>query len=168
MSTGTESGEGIIDRFARRTGELFSWLFFASMLIIAWEVVLRYGFNAPTIWAHDVTTAICAVAFLVSGLYTLNRRQHIAITILHERLPVRARRVLDVINYLIVLVFLALLTYQGWGDAVKSVGMMETAGTASRLPIPAIVKSALVFAAAFMFVQVLAQLRRLIARGPRP
>ena len=159
--------EPLIDRFARRTGELFSYLFFACMVIIAYEVIARYGFNAPTIWAHDATTTLCAVGFLVSGVYTLQRRAHIRISLLYDRLPGAVRRALDVVNGLIMLAFVGLLGWQSSLDAWKSISIMETAGTASRLPLPPIVKAAMVFACAAMFVLGLAQLARSSRRGDR-
>jgi len=147
-----EPREPWVDRIARQTGELFSYLFLACMLIIAYEVLARYGLNAPTIWAHDLTIALCAVGFLMSGLYALRRRSHIRISLVYERLSARMRRALDVINGLIMLVFLGALAYQAAQSAYKSVSIMETAGTASRMPIPAIAKSALLIACVTMFV----------------
>jgi TRAP-type mannitol/chloroaromatic compound transport system permease small subunit len=156
--------EPVIDHLARRTGELFSYVFLASMVIIAYEVVMRYGFNAPTVWAHDTTTALSAVGFLISGIYTLQRRAHIRITFVYERLSAGARRWLDMINGAIVLLFLGLLGYQSSLDAWKSILIMETAGTASRLPIPPIVKSALALACAGMFVLAATHLARTARR----
>lgn len=147
----------MVDRFSRQTGELFSYLFFACMVIIAYEVLARYGLNAPTIWAHDLTIALCAVGFLMSGLYALRRRSHIRISLVYDRLPARIRRWLDVINGLIMLIFLGALAYQAAQSAYKSVSIMETAGTASRMPIPAIAKSALLIACVTMFVLGLVQ-----------
>jgi len=155
-----------VDRLARRTGEWFSFLFLACMAIIAWEVFARYGLNAPTIWAHDLTIALCAVGFLVSGVYTLRRGAHIRISLVYDKLPGRVRRVLDVVNGLIMLAFLALLLWQGAQDAWKSVAMMETAGTASRIPIPAIAKSALVLACALMLILGAAQTWRVLRGRP--
>lgn len=144
--------EAMIDRIARRTGEVCSYLFLLCMLIIAYEVFARYGLNAPTIWAHDLTIALCSVGFLLSGLYTLQRRAHIRISLVYDRLPQAVRRVLDMINGLIMLTFLGLLAYQTAQSAYKSVSIMETAGTASRIPIPAIAKTALLIACVLMFV----------------
>ena len=173
------SGEGgrepPIDRIARRTGELVSYLFFVCMLIIAWEVVARYGFNAPTIWAHDLTIALCSVGFLLSGLYTLQRRAHIRISLVYDRLPAGARRVLDIVNGLIILTFLGLLGYRSAGDAWRALAIMEDAGTASRIPLPTIAKTAIFIACVLMFALAAAHLARSLrgqavppSQGPRP
>ncbi len=161
-------GRGPIDRLSRRVGEAFSYTFLACMLIIAYEVVARYGFNAPTIWAHDTTTALCAVGFLISGVYTLQRRQHIRITFVTDKLPASARRWLDVINGVIIVAFLALLTFEGVGQAAKSIRIMETAGTASQLPLPPIVKTALVIAAGLMLLQATVHVWRAIRGRAAP
>ena len=161
-------GRNPIDRLSRRVGEAFSATFFACMVIIAYEVVARYGFNAPTIWAHDATTALCAVGFLISGVYTLQRRQHIRITFVYDKLPAPARRWLDVINGLIIVAFLALLALEGVGEAAKSIRIMETAGTASRLPLPPIVKTALAVAAGLMLLQATVHLWRAVRGRAAP
>lgn len=158
--------EPFIDRAARRTGELFSYLFFACMLIIAWEVFARYGFNAPTIWAHDLTIALCSVGFLMSGLYTLQRRAHIRVSLVYDKLPARARRALDAVNGLIILAFLGLLGYRSAGDAWTSLKIMEDAGTASQIPLPAIAKTAIFIACASMFALAAAQWTRGLRRRP--
>ncbi len=161
---GSDHGEGPIDRLSRLVGEWFSLIFFVCMAIIVYEVIARYGFNAPTIWAHDTTTALCAVGFLISGVYTLQRRQHIRITIVYDKLPAPVRRGLDLFNGLIILIFLGLLVYQTAPDAYKSIRIMETAGTASQLPLPPIVKTALVIACALMFLQAAVHLRAALRR----
>lgn len=141
-----------IEWLSRHIGQLFSFLFLICMVIIAYEVVMRYGVNAPTVWAHDVTTALCATGFLLSGLYTLQRRAHIRVSLVYERLPAGFRSLLDIVNGLIILGFLGLLGFQSTKSAIKSVSIGETAGTASQLPLPAIVKTALAVACILMFL----------------
>lgn len=153
-----------IERAARRAGEWGSFLFLACMAVIAWEVAARYGFSAPTVWAHDVITILAAVGFVVSGLYTMERRAHIRVTLVYERLPARVRRAVDILNALIVLSFVGLLGAQTAFDAARSIRIMETAGTASRLPLPPIVKTALALTCIAMFALGLVHLARTLRR----
>ena len=156
----------MIEWLSERIGRLFSFLFLICMAIIAYEVVMRYGINAPTIWAHDVTTALCATGFLLSGLYTMQRRAHIRVSLVYEHLPSAVRDVLDVVNSLIILGFLGLLGYQSTKSAITSVSIGETAGTASQLPLPAIVKSALATVCILMFILALVHLIQSLTRQP--
>lgn len=155
---------GVVDAVARHIGQLFSFVFLICMAIIVYEVTMRYGAGAPTVWAHDVTTVLCATGFLLSGVYTLHRRAHIRITVVYDRLPAAARGALDVINGLIMLAFFGLLGYQATKSAITSVGIMETAGTASQIPIPAIVKTALALACWLMLALALVHLAQVLER----
>ncbi len=149
MQSGT--GNSRVERTCRRAGEIFSFLFLACMAIIAFEVIARYGFAAPTVWAHDVITILAAVGFVMSGFYTMERRAHIRVTLIYDRLPPGIRQGVDILNGIIVLTFVGLLGAQTAVDAWESIRIMETAGTASRLPLPPIVKSALALACFAMF-----------------
>ncbi len=160
----------MIGRVCKWVGETCSYIFFICMLIIAYEVVMRYVLNAPTVWAHDLITALCAVGFLISGVYTLYRRAHIRISIIYEKLPRRVQRWLDVFNGVITLTFLGLLGYQSTFSAAKSIRIMETAGTASQLPLPPIIKTAMVVACVLMFALALVHTWRALQalRGHEP
>ena len=102
-----------IDRLSKTVGEAVSYVFLASVVIISYEVVARYFFNAPTIWAHESTIALTAIGFVFGGAYTMQRRGHIAITIVYSLFPPRFRKVLDVFNVLVELFYLSLLFYAG-------------------------------------------------------
>lgn len=153
-----------VDKASLVVGRWCSFLFLICMGIIAWEVVARYVLNAPTIWAHDATTALCAVGFVISGVYTLANRQHIRISVIYDLLPARVKWLFDLIGFVITIGFLGLLAYQAYGSAVKSIRIGETAGTASQIPLPPIIKTALFVAAALMAVQALVFLLRALRR----
>ena len=42
-----------IDRFTERSALLFAWLLVPLLVVVAWEVVARYGFGARTRWAYE-------------------------------------------------------------------------------------------------------------------
>ncbi|MBI4628135.1 MAG: hypothetical protein HY729_05465, partial [Candidatus Rokubacteria bacterium] len=45
----------VIDAFTDWWGKIACWLILPMVLGLTYEVVARYGFNAPTIWAFDMT-----------------------------------------------------------------------------------------------------------------
>ncbi len=163
-----KSGNTAVERVCRRAGEVFSYLFFLCMAIIAYEVVARYGFGAPTVWAHDVITILAAVGFVMSGFYTMERRAHIRVTLVYDRLPAPVQRAIDILNGVIVLAFVGLLGAQTAIDAWRSILIMETAGTASQLPLPPIVKSSLALACLAMFVLGAVHFARALRATVRP
>ena len=89
-------------------------LMMAAMFVLVFtNVVTRYGFGFSINWAEEVASFLMIwVTFLGAGL-ALREGRHVAIDVLQDRLPERARRVLRVALALVIVVFLALLTWFG-------------------------------------------------------
>jgi TRAP-type mannitol/chloroaromatic compound transport system permease small subunit len=66
-----------LDKAALWSGWLVSWLIIPMVLALVYEVVARYFFNAPTIWAYDVTFITYGTFFMLGSAYTLQRAGHI-------------------------------------------------------------------------------------------
>jgi TRAP-type mannitol/chloroaromatic compound transport system permease small subunit len=155
-----------VDRLSLLLGHVLCWLFALGVVLTAWEVVLRYGFNAPTVWVHDSVIALSAICFVFGGAYALSERSHICITSIYDRIAPGPKRWLDALNALFAAIFLGGLTYAAAIQAWRSWGLMETSGRAWDVPIPVLLKSVLFLGAALMTVQALrhavAALRRRI------
>jgi len=128
-------------RGTRVLGECASILFVVIVAISAYEVIMRYAFQSPTIWVHEISVALAAIAFALGGPYVHATRQHIAITFFLDRMQERSRRALRVFQTLVSLIFLGFLAYAAGEQAIASVADGETSGTALNLPIPALLKS---------------------------
>ena len=156
------------DRVVERFGELASYLFIVIVAISAYEVVMRYVFDAPTIWVHELAVALAATCFVIGGPLVHQRQQHITISVIYERLGARAQRVARALGSLLTLVFCLLLAYAATQQAIVALRAGETTGTAINWPIPAYLKTLFALAVALMAVQslvhLLADLRRLRAR----
>jgi len=92
---------GFIGRWIDRGGILFAAGIVVSMLVLLNEVLLRYLFNAPTIWAHETTIFLCGAAFIYGGLYCAARDKHIRVVLIYDLLPPSIRRVFNVVISLI-------------------------------------------------------------------
>ncbi len=171
-----------IDRLSIFLGEKISYVFLVSVIITAYEVVMRYGFNAPTTWVHDGATALSATGFLMSGCYVLQQRRHISITVIYDAMPRGIAKILDLVNSSIVVAFLGLLTWASFKQALPAVAWgrwdsrvsfwgLETSAHAWDVPVPAYLKTVLLIAAAVMLAQALVHLwvdiRGLFEKAPR-
>lgn len=157
-----------IDRLSDLVGRAFSYVFLLSILVMVFEVISRYLFNAPTIWAQDSTTALTATGFALGGVYTMQQRGHISITIIYACFPPRIRALLDVFIQGVILFFLCALIYGGVLIAERSWSSMETSGSAWNQPTPVLLKTVLVVGAALMVLQAsvhLLQAIRSLVRG---
>ena len=66
-----------IDTFVLVCGKGVAWLILPMVMSLVWEVTARYGFNAPTEWAYDMTFMLYGTFFMVGSAWTLQRGGHI-------------------------------------------------------------------------------------------
>ena len=90
-----------IDRFTDWTGTVISWLSVPLVAAVAYEVVARYLFNAPTIWAFDVTYMLYGTLFMLGAAYALHKGAHIRTDFFWEQFSTRKKGVIDTISYVL-------------------------------------------------------------------
>ena len=76
-SAGLVRAVGFFDAFSLWSGRIVGWLIIPMVLSLVWEVVARYWFNAPTVWAYDMTYMLYGTFFMLGSAYTLLRGGHI-------------------------------------------------------------------------------------------
>ncbi len=152
---------GILGRWIDKTGLVFAFGIVLSMLILLNEVVLRYVFNAPTIWAHETTIFLCGAAFLYGGLYCSARDRHIRVVLIYDALPDGARRILDIVISVICMLSSGVFAWAAWlmvqRAAFRPDGSfrLERSGSAWDPVYPGLIKVFLLIVLAVMAVQFL-------------
>ena len=126
-------GRGI-DRFGDGLGRLAGWLYFATGVLIVWEVCARYLFVAPTIWAEELSRLLLMWATFLPMATLLRQRAHIRIPLLTERLGATARRALEAFTLAWVAAFCFVVVWYGWDIAADSLRVGRTSGTMMDLP----------------------------------
>jgi TRAP-type mannitol/chloroaromatic compound transport system permease small subunit len=96
------------------SGKVTSYLVWVGALMLSWEVASRYLFNAPTIWAHGYSQRIFGTYFILIGAFTLLRGGHVRVDLLTNLFSFRVRKVLDLVNYMFLLLWGAVLITDGW------------------------------------------------------
>ena len=146
------------DRISELIARAASYLFLVIVVIATYEVVMRYAFNAPTTWVHEVSVMLAAAAFVIGGPVVHQTRHHIAITFIFERMSPRRQQWASAIGSVLTLAFLLLLTYAATRQAWLSIEIVERSGTALNWPVPMILKSIFAIGAALMVVQTVVHL----------
>ncbi len=108
-----------IDRFTDFTGTLVAWLNVPLVLIVAYEVISRYAFEAPTIWAFDLSYMFYSTIFMLGAAYALHKGAHIRTDFFYERWTIRTRGWIDAVAYIVfffpaLTVLLAVSWGEGW------------------------------------------------------
>jgi TRAP-type mannitol/chloroaromatic compound transport system permease small subunit len=89
-----------IDRFTERSGLWFAWLLVPLLAAVAWEVVARYVFDAPTRWAYEAIYMLYAALFMLGAAYGLRVGAHVRTDFLWERWSPRTRAAIEIVAYL--------------------------------------------------------------------
>lgn len=83
------------------SGRLFAWLVIPLVGGLTYEVVARYVFRAPTIWAYDISYMLYGSHFMLGAAYTLYMRGHVRTDIFYDRFSARTQGIIDAIFYLL-------------------------------------------------------------------
>ncbi len=63
-----------------------------------YEVISRYVFDKPTLWANELSLWIAAFVFLLAGQYAMQQRSHIRIYIIYDLMPRWAQKAFDCVS----------------------------------------------------------------------
>ena len=91
-----------IDIISKWSGKIFCWLVIALTAVVGGDVIARYAFNQPSIWAYDTALYIYSYLFLLGGAYVQWQRAQIRVDILFNRFPPRARVAIEIFFFLAI------------------------------------------------------------------
>jgi TRAP-type mannitol/chloroaromatic compound transport system permease small subunit len=142
-----------IDQISEWSGRIFVWLVIPLAILVAFEVVSRRFFNAPHIWATEVTDYIYGPHFMLVAAYTLLYKAHVRIDVIYMRFSPRTRGILDLITYLMFFYpFIIIVLYQGVIFAHTSWSIGETSESAALRVVP-LIKTTIPVTAALLLIQ---------------
>ena len=103
-----------IDAISEVTGKSIRWLMLVIMSITVYDVVMRYFFNAPTIWAYELSGLLLCPFWLLGGAYVLLHDGHVRLDIWYRRLAPRKQAITDLVTYTLFFFYCGLLLIYGW------------------------------------------------------
>lgn len=149
---------GWVDRFTWVICRVTSFLPGAIVIVMSVEVVMRYVFARPTLWANELSLWIAGAVYLLAGLYAMQQRSHIRITLLYDVVPRWLKHTCDVIALFFLLVFVAAVIWGGFGEAWAKLLRWERFGTAWDPPIPATMKPLILLVLVLTAIQAISNL----------
>ena len=155
-----------IDAFTRFFGKAIAWLILPMVLSLVWEVVARYFFDAPTVWAYDMTFMLYGTFFMVGSAWTLQRGGHIRTDVYYMKWSKRTQARVDLVCY--VLFFFPAVAAFAWLSSAyfwKSFEQNEHIVTSPWMPIVYPFKFVIPLATALLLIQGLAQFIRAVHAG---
>jgi len=151
------------DRLSGWFGKAFGWLIMFMAIGVGYEVLVRYGFNAPTSWAFDMSYIAYGTLFMMGGAYTLSRGGHVRGDFIYRLWkPKTQARVEFVLYFLFFFPGVIALIVAGWKYAERSWRYLEVSVN-SPAGIPVFhFKTVIVVAGVLLFIQGIAQVFRCV------
>ena len=143
-----------IDLFNLRVGQIACWLtvpVFASMF---YEVIARHFFNAPTMWAYDISRMFAGAMFMLGAGYALSKGVHIRADFIYRKWSIRRQASVDLTLYLLFyfpgLIGAANACYK---YAYKSWSQMEKGMDTAWMPLLGPIKTVLLIGLVLLLIQ---------------
>lgn len=143
-------------------------LMFGALL---YEIIARYVFSSPTIWATEFAQMLFGAYVMLSGGYLLANKGHVNVDIFYNRLTPTAQAITHLLTSFLFFTFIIVLIREGWIMASESVDMQETSSSAWNPPVWPLKLTIPIGAGLFFLqglVEVLAAINLLLGGAPLP
>ena len=143
-----------IDTLIEKQGQLTSFLIVPLALIVLYEVMMRYLFNAPTTWGFEATTFAYGMHFMLGLSFMENAQGHVRVDIIYQRLGLKGRawvNLIGVIFFLIPGCLLVIIT--SWKFVLNAWLMMEGSPDPGGIPFRYLIKGTIPVGFALMLLQ---------------
>jgi C4-dicarboxylate transporter, DctQ subunit len=100
-----------------------------------YDVCARYLFNAPTIWATELSVYLLQLMVFLPMGALLGENGHLASTLVTDQLSPRNRRIAQRIAFVAVAVFAALQIRYGWNFTAHAWRMGQTSPSLLAVPL---------------------------------
>ena len=132
-----------IDWFSLWVGRTVCWLTVPLFTAMVYEVVARYAFVAPTMWAYDISRMLYGALFMLGAGYALSKGVHIRADFLYRNWSVKTQGTVDTVLYLVfyfpgLFVFLLMATDFAYLSWVRGERGMDTAWMPYMAPIKSV------------------------------
>lgn len=125
----------LITRLSLLAGLIGALLMAATGAMLTYEVVARYFFIKPTIWAAELSQLCLIWGCLLAMAQVLTLRRHITVNALTALLPRGAQIACAAVSLILVIVVSGIIGYWGWDIFYDSFVRGRTTGSLLNMPV---------------------------------
>ena len=92
-----------VDGVSRVFGAVAAVLVIVLVVLMLYDVVLRYIFNAPTEWGNDLNTWLMGASFVLSIAYAMSTDSHVRVDLLYSRQTRPRIRIFDLVGLTLII-----------------------------------------------------------------
>jgi TRAP-type mannitol/chloroaromatic compound transport system permease small subunit len=153
-----------LDRLSFFCGVLAAALVIVLVVLMLYDVVLRYAFNAPTNWGNDLNAFLMGGSFVLSIAYALSTDAHVRVDLLYSDRTRPRMAYVDLIG--LTFIVLPAVTFITWGlyrhleDGIRT---GERTGSGGWNPVVWPFRAVMVIGFAIFTFQIVAEIIKRIA-----
>ncbi|MGA9411292.1 MAG: TRAP transporter small permease [Roseobacter sp.] len=125
----------LISRISHLACVIGAVLMAATGAMLTYEVIARYFFIKPTIWAAELSQLCLVWGCLLAMAHLLTLRRHITVNAVTTLLPDAGQRLCTYIALIVVIVFSAIVAFWGFDIFYTSFERGRTTGSILNMPI---------------------------------
>ncbi len=110
----------LLDRIEKALDAVTMLMMVVMGASVVLQVASRYVFNRPTSWSEELARYLFVWITFLGAAVVIRKRRHVDVTVLTDRLPPGAAKVVYLVADLAVLFMLGALTWAGAGLAVMA------------------------------------------------
>ncbi|MBW2341053.1 MAG: TRAP transporter small permease [Deltaproteobacteria bacterium] len=132
----------------KKINDLLSWVCGVLVIImlpvmtvdIFVQVVMRYVFSSPFMWAEEVARYLLVWISCLGSAYAVRKVMHINIVFVKNLFPDTIKTLMSISSHIIVMLFFVFCLYHGWIDSIEEwaqrTAAMQIPMTFPKLAIP--------------------------------
>lgn len=142
------------DKINDRLGSATSWLVLVLILVITYDVIVRYLFRSSSVAMQELEWHLFAIIFLLSAGYTLKIDEHVRVDVFYSRFSEKKQAWINLFGSLFFLIpFCVILIVSSENFVFISFRVGETSPDAGGLPARYILKALIPISFFFLLMQ---------------
>lgn len=150
----------IIDTFTEYTGKFISIFVIILVLLVGYDVSMRYLFNSGSIAIQELEWHLFSIILLLGSAYTLKHDEHVRLDIFYSSKLIndKVRIWFDVLGTLLILLpFCLLIIVSAWPFVTQAYIHNEISPDPGGLPARWLIKAAIPLGFLFLLIQGIAE-----------
>ena len=153
----------LIEGISEYSGRAVSWLTSILVILIGYDVTMRYAFNRTSIAIFEWEWHLYALIFLLGAAFTLKHDKHVRVDVFYSQFSPRRKAWINLLGTLFWLLPIAyLIAWAGWKFTLNSFAIGESSPDPGGLPMRYLIKAAIPTGFGLLFLQGLAWVIRAI------
>jgi TRAP-type mannitol/chloroaromatic compound transport system permease small subunit len=142
------------DKINDKLGSATSWLVLVLILVITYDVIIRYLFQSSSVAMQELEWHLFAIIFLLSAGYTLKIDDHVRVDVFYSRFSKKKQAWINLLGSLFFLIpFCIILIISSENFIFISLRVGETSPDAGGLPARYIIKAFIPISFFFLLMQ---------------